>query len=410
MKLRMIIETVQDQLTTLAGRHGISPEEVRSVCRRAGGKKCWKWVLNQWYDGKISFPEDREAVTTALSNFEEVFSRLPADKNDIMQYQSLKEVEEIVNPLVGIVSSKKKHKFEGLKGVKVVNENGPYVTVMVTDPESLGALGEGTKWCTRNSFHDCQKYDYIDRYGHIFIVFQNGRPVMQYTPDYGAIRDVDHKNVTDKELLFLIPPPELKEGNAKALYRYALKIMKGERWPEAEPYIMKDPEWAFWYAHNVMGRERWPEAEPYIMKDPRWASWYALNVMKGERWLEAEPYIMKSPEWAYYYADKIMKGERWPEAEPYIMKDPEQAFYYALMVINRNNKNYREMERWPEAEPYIMKDPELAYWYATDMMKKRWPEAEPYIMKDPRLVLSRGGGLATLARKYSDYFNLDWDV
>jgi len=52
-----------------------------------------------------------------------VLSRLPADENDIMQYQSLKEVEETVNPLVGITSSKKKHKFEGLKGVRVVNEN-----------------------------------------------------------------------------------------------------------------------------------------------------------------------------------------------------------------------------------------------------------------------------------------------
>jgi len=363
MKLRMIIETVQDQLTTLAGRHGISPEEVRSICQKIS-KKRWKWVLIQWHDGKISLPEDERSVTTALSNFESVLSRLPADKNDIMQYQSLKEVEETVNPLVGIVSSKKKHKFEGLEGVKVVHKDRFYVTVKVTDPESLGALGEGTKWCTRNSFPDCQKYGYINDHGHIFIVFQNGRPVMQYTPDYEQIKDVDNKNVTDKELLSLIPPPELKEGNSKALYRYAYSFMNKERWPEAEEYIMKDPRSAYEYALNVMGRERWSEAEPYIMKDPYEAYWYAHNVMGRERW---------------------------PEAEPYIMKDPERAFQYAHLMMGR--------KRWPEAEPYIMKDPESAFWYATDMMKKRWPEAEEYIMKDPRW-----------ARRYSDHFNLDWDV
>ena len=34
--------------------------------------------------------------------------------------------------------------------------------------------------------------------------------------------------------------------------------MKG-KWPEAEPYIMKDPEIARWYAENVI-KGPWPEA------------------------------------------------------------------------------------------------------------------------------------------------------
>jgi len=362
MKLRMIIETVQDQLTTLAGGHKISPEEVRSICQKIS-KKRWKWVLIQWYDGKISLPEDEKSVATALSNFEEVFSRLPADKNNIMQYQSLKEVEETVNPLVGIVSSKKKHKFEGLEGVKVVNENGPYVTVEVTDPESLGALGEGTKWCTRNSFPDCQKNRYINDHGHIFIVFQNGRPVMQYTPDYQEIKDVDDEDVTDEKLLSLLPSPELKEGNEEAMYEYALNVVQ-DRWSEAEPYIMQDPIMACNYARYVMNRKRWPEAEPYIAEDPYEAYWYARNIMKEKRFPEAELYIMKDPALAYLYARDIMKGKRWSEAEPYIMKDPEWAVAYAHRI-----------------------------------MKKRWPEAEEYIMKNP-----------FWARRYSDHFNLDWDV
>ena len=70
-----------------------------------------------------------------------------------------------------------------------------------------------------------------------------------------------------------------------------------------EPYIMKDPKWAYYYALNVI-KDRWPEAEPYIMKDPAWAHAYALKVIKG-RWPEAEPYIMKDPDWAYYYAREI---------------------------------------------------------------------------------------------------------
>jgi len=50
------------------------------------------------------------------------------------------------------------------------------------------------------------------------------------------------------------------------------------------------------------------------------------------RWPEAEPYIMKSPEYAYMYARDIRKKGRWPEAEPYIMKDPESASKYKAFI------------------------------------------------------------------------------
>ena len=42
-------------------------------------------------------------------------------------------------------------------------------------------------------------------------------------------------------------------------------------WKEAEPYIMKDPGYAFLYARDVI-EGRWKEAEPYIMKNPFSAS------------------------------------------------------------------------------------------------------------------------------------------
>ena len=70
---------------------------------------------------------------------------------------------------------------------------------------------------------------------------------------------------------------------------YAYYVING-RWPEAEEYIMKDPDSAYHYALNIVGR--WPAAEPYIMQDPRSAYHYASNVIKG-RWPEAESLIMR---------------------------------------------------------------------------------------------------------------------
>jgi hypothetical protein len=38
-------------------------------------------------------------------------------------------------------------------------------------------------------------------------------------------------------------------------------VMK-QRWPEAEPMIRTDPEWAYRYAMDVL-KQRWPEAEKW---------------------------------------------------------------------------------------------------------------------------------------------------
>ena len=93
---------------------------------------------------------------------------------------------------------------------------------------------------------------------------------------------------------------------SELLYWYVLTISKG-RWPEAEPYIMKNSYPAFRYAFNLI-KGRWPEAEPYIMKNSEYAYRYALEVIKG-RWPEAEPYIMKNPEYAYRYDKYITQRQ-----------------------------------------------------------------------------------------------------
>ncbi len=54
--------------------------------------------------------------------------------------------------------------------------------------------------------------------------------------------------------------------DARAAAPYANLILH-KRWPEAEPYIIKDPAWALYYSKNVL-RKKWPEAEPIIKRNP----------------------------------------------------------------------------------------------------------------------------------------------
>lgn len=63
----------------------------------------------------------------------------------------------------------------------------------------------------------------------------------------------------------LAPVLHIIQRDPQDAYQYSVRILK-QRWPDAEPYIMKAPNAAYRYAKFVM-RERWLKAEPIIKKD-----------------------------------------------------------------------------------------------------------------------------------------------
>ena len=73
-----------------------------------------------------------------------------------------------------------------------------------------------------------------------------------------------------------------------------------------------------------------------IKQQPKWAFRYALTNL-NQRWPAAEPTIMKDPFWATEYAKHVIKG-RWPEAEPMIMKNSVAKLIYTQHVIDRYKK------------------------------------------------------------------------
>jgi hypothetical protein len=100
------------------------------------------------------------------------------------------------------------------------------------------------------------------------------------------------------ELQDIIGDTKLDILTAKIAYEYCYNGNK-KRWIEAEPIIMKDPEYAYLYAKSII-KGRWAEAESVIMKNADCAYCYAMYVIK-ERWLDAEPYIKtNSNTWAGY--------------------------------------------------------------------------------------------------------------
>lgn len=118
---------------------------------------------------------------------------------------------------------------------------------------------------------------------------------------------------------------------ASELVKYAKIVMK-ERWPEAEPYILRSPYASMWYAAEVI-KDRWPEAEVKIKDNARLSSQYARNVIKG-RFEAGEPTILENPYEIVEYAIHVV-GDRWPEAEPILKADNkapwlEYKYYFGI--------------------------------------------------------------------------------
>jgi hypothetical protein len=322
-----------------------------------------EWAVSSIAKGKGRWPEDAPRFQSAWNFFKTpIFkqwaSKMFTDKhpkNPLMF--TLHDVEKIEDASKPKESKRQQVRDVKQEGAKVAYDKPPYKIIQIGGPgvdiekaaQAASYYAKGTKWCTSDP--NTAK-EYLSE-GPLYIIFEDNQKIGQYEPESGQLMDLE-----DDDL-------EPTEGLRDAFWSIGIRTDLATwfdlgKWSEAEPYIMKDPAYAYHYAKNTICG-RWPEAEPYIMKDPVHTYLYAHNIIHG-RWTEAEPFIMKNPEYAYCYANNIING-RWPEAEPYIMKNPKYTYNYADNIIHG---------RWPEAEPYIMKDPVWSYHYAAHVIHGRW--------------------------------------
>ena len=348
------------------------------------------WLVRQYLAGKFRL-EDQQRILDDLTTYNQLKPRLPVEQRDInkLSYSALVDVIDQVQNInlntpdvTSNATTPESGTFPVVPGSKVLY-NGPYGQLAIPETEEASKeLGRGTRWCT--SANKNNMFSQYNDDGPLYVWRDRDGSKYQFHFESGQFMDSKDRPISDKELdyfrnknpitskLFAQKEKEIIDSsNAERAYVYAINVLKS-RWPEAEPFIAKDPRTVGEYAKNVL-KSRWPEAEPFIAKDPGTASAYAINVLKS-RWPEAEPVIAKDSKSAYLYVRNVLQG-RWPEAEPFIAKNPGTASDYARYVL--------DYKRFIEAEPFIAKDPRYAYYYAKDILKSRFIEAEPFIAKDP---------------------------
>jgi len=306
-----------------------------------------QWIANQYLNKKFKL-EDVSRIRDDLEKFYQIQNKLP--EKDLNKY-SYVDLMNLVDKNFNIELDTSNELGEDVE----VLYNGPLGLLAVPKTEEASCkLGSDTRWCT--AAKNINQFDYYNKSGPLYIWKDKSGAKYQFHFEESQFMDAQ-----DQE----IPHELLKQWRES--HPVLSKLFKK---CEKELLSKKKPRSLYIYVRDVI-KGRWPEAEPYIIKNPGCAYQYAKDLIKG-RWPEAEPYIKNSAVDACLYAIDVIEG-RWPAAEPIIMKDPHYAYRYAKSVLLR---------RWPEAEPYILSDSDTAYWYARYVIKRRWPEAEHIIASD----------------------------
>jgi hypothetical protein len=359
------------QLDSLSKQLGKTPQEIIALVEPiTDAARYVEWILRQLKTNTIRLPEDADRIKQLLMDFDHYKSMGAININrDIGSYKIIHDLEAVIDKLKGIdLKGRAEARQEYRAGTQWVKESPNCKILKITTPEAAAHYALNTKWCTSNP----KTAKIYLKEGPLYIIFKkqpNGKlkKLYQYTHNYSQFMDILDKSIKpDKEIQQLIKPP--LDSKPEILARFC--VLVGSRWPEIEPTIAQDPQWACYYAQDVL-KGRFLKAESTISQDLEWAYYYAQNILK-DRFHEAELYIAKNRRWAYYYARNILKRP-WPEAEPAIAETPGWAYFYARDILGRP---------WPEAEPTIAKDPQWAYFYALDVLRRRWPEAEPTIAQD----------------------------
>jgi hypothetical protein len=365
-----------------------------------------EWVVNRVSRGNIRWPEDKTRVLRALKEYNDLKKQPRYLKQhnvsaDINQY-TLHDLEKINRSIHGdpdLVPAPGEQILPATKWFatmnggrdKILRIGGPG-TDLKQSIKSACTLGEGTKWCTGGKDAEDSARHYLEK-GPLFIIYRDGQPYAQ--TDRDQLMDVHDYPIEfrdDEELWH-----ELAEIGifSKAKIAYAYAYYSGIRNEDGEKDIVTDKKYRYLYITTILGvDDRWPEAEPYILRDknPEEIYKYCRRCLNKKRWPAGEKVLLTlggfEAEYLVLYAKNILNCS-WPEAESRLLSEgiPSLIVSYAAQCKSK--------QRWPEAEAVLLglqpnsskgvgDVDDIVYHmvhYAIDNIGGRWPEAEPVIVR-----------------------------
>lgn len=341
-----------------------------------------EWLIRQWKNKTVRFPEDTEKLSKNLQLFDKKKSKLT--EKDINRYTPA-TLSETLEQELGLTKSERKDARRG--GMQLPpgaieigsynmqsednnqgdeddwlvygsNDSGGSATVVkITDAKASTLLCSGTEWCVANPD---TATSYLEQ-GPLYLFFVDGKRKFLFHLPTQQMMDIHDNNVDSRikrEMLLAVnslDPKHLSDNPLETIQvasnnRILHKIATAEFIKNSKIFEDgADPETTYTIM-NKLGP---------VYNDDR-------SIIKKAY----ENFLIRTEDIKHmrrYHFNSSLK--KWPEAEPLIAKDPVYAADYAAF----------HKERFPEAEEAIKKNPQAALTYCIDVLDSRWPDAEPYI-------------------------------
>lgn len=388
-------EINKNQLISVANALQVQPEVLRAWIEKTDPtprKSFAFWILRGLKSGDIR-TEDDVRIKTAINRFIEL--RNAQRIEDIMQFPTLHDLETRLEQLVG--QGAKRKGFAGvdpmtLPGVSVIEDRPDLTLYKVTDPDSLAKIGEGTKWCTRYSYSNSSNTaaSYLKRFPYLVVGYKNGRPYVQFNPDYSQVMDVTdrmfHNTNPDEAKKLDLPPPEIVKKGVPTIIPQG-KPFRHLKPPQTDPQSPSQRELQNWLNYTTTTPEpHWADYINYRKrhrlppkgKDEDYERRVARAITRS-----THPFnLMRVLGSFSNYALGEIKGQRVPEVEKAILEKD----FKPTMVAGKGGRGSGSRAKIPGIEDIIT--------YVIHNIQGHWPEFEKKIQDDPansiRYYLSTG--------------------
>ncbi len=326
-------EINKDQLASTAKTLGLPVEELKRWVEETdptSNKSFSTWILRELKKCRIRL-EDNRRITTDINRFIEL--RNARRIEDIMHFSTIYDLESRLDQLAG--QGSKRQGFAGvdpstLPGVTVMETRPDMIFYKITNPTSLAKMGEGTKWCTRFSYDNSSEIakKYLRKYPYLVIGYKDGKPYVQYNPDYSQVMNVNdqrfHIENSEQAKLLNLPRPDVVVPDRRK------RTVKGDLTPTeqkllqwskytTEPVILptyakgRDEDYERRVAQSIMKSDD----VSHLIRVLRVFDQYAQIFLKGKRSPTFENAIL-SKDWTRATQSKAPKaggppyyGKRW---------------------------------------------------------------------------------------------------
>lgn len=205
MKLKLLLETVDDQLREVASRYDVSTDDIRKACQIVD-PKFWKWVLKIWYQKEVD-PQDIDSAlsteTGPLKKLKSLLAEFKAYSKDIytVDLGRIKSIEDLKTAIADIKNKLEDRYGKGAELIKAANfDSVLYLAYAITDESALEEIGEGSSWCTRRSYKPCRAKYYLDTHRVMYVILKDFKPFLQFTPTLSEITDAKNSRITSTSL------------------------------------------------------------------------------------------------------------------------------------------------------------------------------------------------------------------